>query len=138
MLRVLGDVPDEGFYWQPPAPNHSLAWLIWHIAEVEDNWARDKLEGGPRRFPFGRSVRDAGPADYPPRSALLAYFHEVRRLSHDRLARASDEDFGRTLRDDTFGEITVRQLWAGLATSCAWHGGQIALTARLAKAALTG
>jgi hypothetical protein len=31
------------------------------------------------------------------------------------------------IKDEHYGQITVRQVWAGAATSCAWHGGQIVL-----------
>ena len=55
ILRTVDAVSEEQFYWHAPNGGNSIAWLLCHIAEVEDNWARDKLLGLPRRFPFGRS-----------------------------------------------------------------------------------
>jgi hypothetical protein len=83
-----------------------------------------------RRYPFGASVKDAaGAADRPSKDGLLAYLHEVRALSRDRLDRTTDEDFDHVVTDEHYGSITVRQVWAGVATSGAWHGGQIVLIA---------
>ncbi len=118
-------------HWLPPNNSNSIAWLIWHIAEVEDNWVRDRVYGQPRRYPFGKSVRETAPDQYPSRVALLGYFSEARSLSRERLDEASEEDFDRMVDDSTWGRISVRQVWAGVVTSCAWHGGQIALTNRL-------
>jgi hypothetical protein len=53
----------------------------------------------------------------------------VRALSKDRLERTGEDEFERTIVDEHFGLITIRQVWSGVATSCAWHGGQIILIA---------
>lgn len=127
MLRSLESLSEAEFRWQPPNGANSISWLIWHIAEVEDNWIRDRLLGLPRRYPFGASVRTTDLEQYPAKNDLLAYFHEVRALTRERLEQTPEEDFDRVIQDEHFGEITVRQLWSGVATSCAWHGGQIVL-----------
>ena len=132
MLRVVTPLSDAAMRWCPPNDSNSVAWLLWHIAEVEDNWVRDKIHGLAKRYPFGASVRDMPRERFPDKVALLAYFHEVRSLSKLRLSATADEDFDRAVLDETFGTITVRQVWAGVASSCAWHSGQIALTGRLA------
>jgi hypothetical protein len=80
----------------------------------------------PRRYPFGASVKAAG-TERPGKDALLAYLHEVRALSQDRLERTADDEFDRVVSDEHYGSIAVRQVWAGVATSFAWHGGQIVL-----------
>jgi len=103
--------------------------LLWHIAEVEENWPREKLYGQPRRFPFGTSVRDRGRTEYPTKSSLLEYFHEVRALSRDRLEATSPEQFDIPVDDESWGRIDVRKVWIGVATSGAWHGGQLVLLA---------
>jgi Protein of unknown function (DUF664) len=92
---------------------------------------RDRIYGQPRRFPFSNSVREAAIDKYPSKSTLLRYFSEVRAISRQRLDDAPEEDFDRLVDDPTWGRITVRQVWMGVVTSCAWHGGQIALTSRL-------
>jgi hypothetical protein len=59
MLQIVEALAAEQLHWVPPHGRNSIAWLLWHIAEVEDNWIRDLWLGEPRRYPFGRSVRDA-------------------------------------------------------------------------------
>ena len=127
ILQSLERLSDNQLRWQPPNAANPVAWLLWHIPEVEDNWIRDKLLNLPRRYPFGSSVKTRQAGDWPSKSALLSYFHEVRALTRDRLERTPEQDFDRTVVDEHFGSITVRQLWGGVVTSCAWHGGQIVL-----------
>jgi uncharacterized damage-inducible protein DinB len=125
MLRIIEPLTQGELEWQPPNDANSIAWLLWHIAEVEDNWIRDRLLGLERRYPFGVSVKSSVRPPWPSKDELLAYFHEARALSRERLERSTIEDFDRVIIDEHFGRITVRQLWSGVATSGAWHGGQI-------------
>lgn len=131
VLGVIEKLADEQMRWQPPNGANSIAWLLWHIAEVEDNWVRDRLYSLPKRYPFGASVKSASVDLFPTKGALLAYFHEVRKLTGSRLDEMAEDAFDRPLRDEHYGAITTRQLWAGVVTSAAWHGGQIVYVNRL-------
>ena len=127
-LAKVGGLSDADLYWQPPNGANSIAWLLWHIAEVEDNWVRAAVLNLPRRYPFGASVKAASTAaERHSKDALLAYLHEVRALSADRLEETTDDEFDRVVADEHYGRLTVRQVWTGVATSGAWHGGQIVL-----------
>jgi uncharacterized damage-inducible protein DinB len=127
VLKKVAGLSDADLSWHPPNGANSIGWLLWHIAEVEDNWIRAAVLNLPRRYPFGASVKAAGDAAPPSKDALLAYLHEVRALSRDRLEQTTDDEFARVVTDEHYGPITVRQVWAGVATSGAWHGGQIVL-----------
>ena len=129
ILAAVDRVSEQEFQWLPPNGANPIAWLLWHIAEVEDNWVRDKLLVLPRRYPFEISVKARGDAAWPSKTELVAYFHEVRALTRERLERTSEDDFDREIADEHYGSLTVRALWAGVASSCAWHGGQIILIA---------
>ena len=131
LLRVVEPMSAGQMLWIPPNGRNSVAWLMWHIAEVEDNWVRDLLYAEPKRYPLGCSVRDATPGRFPRKNELLDYFHKVRGLTRNRLAASSERDFDRSVVDEHFGQLSVRELWAGVATSFAWHAGQIAMMSRL-------
>ena len=127
LLRNLEPLDEPQMRWLPGPGRNSIAWQLWHIAEVEDNWARRLLTGEPLRFPFGVEVRAASDDQYPAKAKLLDYFHEVRALSRNRLQAALTNEFKRPVEDPDFGRISVLDVWSGIATSFAWHAGQIAL-----------
>jgi uncharacterized damage-inducible protein DinB len=131
MLRNIEPLSEAQMRWRPDPQRPSIAWQLWHIAEVEDNWIRDLVTGEPRRFPFGVQVREASDEQYPKKDALLDYFREVRTLTRRRLEAAEEADFDRVVEDPDFGALTVLDVWSGVVTSFAWHAGQIALTAKL-------
>jgi uncharacterized damage-inducible protein DinB len=131
MLQIVEALSEEQMHWLPPHGRNSIAWQLWHIAEVEDNWVRDRLLGEPRRFPLGPSVLNATREHYPAKATLLAYFHGVRELSKKRLEASAEADFDTIVHDSHFGPLSVRQVWGGVITSFAWHAGQMALTNRL-------
>lgn len=127
ILDSVDDLSEADLHWRPPNAGNSIAWLLWHIPEVEDNWVRHKLLGVPKRYPFGISVKAAWGKTWPSKTELLAYFSEVRSLTGERLERTPETTFDSSIDDEHFGFLTVRQLWSGVVTSCAWHGGQIVL-----------
>jgi uncharacterized damage-inducible protein DinB len=129
LLAALEPLREEQLRWQPPNGANSAAWLLWHIAEVEDNWVRDKVYRQPRHYPFGRSVLETPISAYPDKESLIGYLHEVRALSRERLEATTFEDFDEAVDDEHFGPMDVRRVWIGVATSCAWHGGQLILLA---------
>ncbi len=131
LLRNLAPLDDPQMRWRPAPGRNSIAWQLWHIAEVEDNWARAIITGEPLRFPFGVQVRAAKDDQYPAKEKLLDYFNEVRALSRNRLEAARTDEFNRRVEDPDFGPLSVLDVWSGIVTSFAWHAGQIALTAKL-------
>ena len=105
--------------WLPTSGENSVSWLLWHIAEVEDNWVRSVLLGQDRRYPFGSSVRDAAPRGHPRKTELLSYFDEVRAMTRQRLEATSGPEFGRMVNDPQFEAISLGAVWSGVATSFA-------------------
>jgi uncharacterized damage-inducible protein DinB len=131
VLNIVERLTDEQLRWQPPNGANPVAWMLWHIPEVEDNWVRDRLYALPRRYPFGASVKSTPLHQFPTKAELLAYFHEVRTITKERLEQTPEGEFDRTVQDEYYGTISVRQVWAGVVTSAAWHGGQIVYVNRL-------
>ncbi len=131
LLRNVEPLSEAQMHWRPAPGSNSIAWQLWHIAEVEDNWIRSLVTGEPLRFPFGVQVRAATDEQCPSRDRLVEYFHEVRAITRARLESAQALDFGRPVDDPDFGRLTVLDIWSGVVTSFAWHAGQIAMTAKL-------
>ncbi len=131
LLRNVAPLGEAQMRWRPGPERNSIAWQLWHIAEVEDNWIRSLVTREPLRFPFGVQVRAATDEDYPSRDELIDYLHEVREITRGRLETADEADFDRVIEDPDFGKQTVLDIWSGVVTSFAWHAGQIALTAKL-------
>lgn len=131
LLRNVEPLSETVMHWVPAPGRVSVAWQVWHIAEVEENWVGGLVLGEPLRFPFGVKVREAREDQYPDKARLLAYLHEVRALTRARLERLEPEDLDRTVDDPDFGSISVRDVWGGVVTSFAWHAGQVAMTAKL-------
>jgi uncharacterized damage-inducible protein DinB len=131
LLRNVEPLSEQQMRWRPDDKRNSIAWQLWHIAEVEDNWIRALVTDEALRYPFGVQMRDAGEQDYPVKPRLLEYFHEVRAITRGRLEAAEAPGFERIVEDPDFGRLSVLDVWSGVVTSFAWHAGQIALTAKL-------
>lgn len=131
MLRNVEPLSEQQMRWRPGPGRNPIAWQLWHIAEVEDNWPGSLVLDEELHFPFGRPLGDLTTDDFPPKDKLLEYFHAVRERTRQRLIAARAEDFDREVTDPDFGPCSVLDIWSGVATSFAWHAGQIALTAKL-------
>ena len=103
MMVVAESLPDAAWNWWPPGDSNSIGWLVWHIAEVEDNWVRDKLHDLPKRYPFSASVRDTERDGCPSKAELLTYFHDDRAITRQRLFATSESEFDRMIDDEHFG-----------------------------------
>ena len=131
VLRNIEPLSETQMCWRPGPEGNSIAWQLWHIAEVEDNWIRSLVTGEPLRFPFEVQVRTDTDEQFPVKSRLIEYFHEVRGISRGRLESATAQDFRRSVEDPDFGTMTVLDVWSGVVTSFVWHAGQLAQTAKL-------
>ena len=92
MLTIVERLSDRELRWQPPNDANPIAWMLWHIPEVEDNWVRDRLYGLPKRYPFGASVKSTPIGQFPPKARLLDYFHEVRAVSYTHLTLPTNRE----------------------------------------------
>lgn len=131
LLRNIEPLSEPQLHWKPSKRSNSIAWLFWHIAEVEEIWISQIVTGDPLRFPFGVQMREAREDQYPARIDLIRYFHDVRELTRRRLEATTTDDLEREVEDKDFGRVTARDIWMGVVTSFAWHAGQIAMTAKM-------
>lgn len=43
--RVVGDLDGRDLAWRPDAEGNSIAWLVWHVARVQDDHVTDLADG---------------------------------------------------------------------------------------------
>ncbi len=97
--------------WQPTMHTNHIAWLVWHMARVEDSWVSRLLagtiqvwtaEGWADRFHMdpestgsGHASEDVRAMPEIPLSDLMAYFEAVRLVTRRYLDQATDTDLSR-------------------------------------------
>ncbi len=141
-MALDGLTPAE-LYWQPsPNANH-IAWLVWHMARVEDNWYSIYI--GPSepvwvtggyctrfRLPAvgngsGTSTEDVAEFPVLPMDEVLEYFDAVRARTLEVLDSLTEEDLSRTRhRDRVDLPPTVAWVMGHVLIEQGQHLGQVA------------
>ncbi len=140
-IGIEGLTPTEA-RWQPTMDTNHIAWLVWHMARVEDSWVSRLLGGAPQVWTaggwadqFGMDPESTGSGHNSedvrampeiPLSDLVAYFEAVRGVTRHYLDQATEADLSRTYhyrgndRSGTWivGHILVEE---------SQHTGQVAL-----------
>ncbi len=97
--------------WQPTMHTNHIAWLVWHMARVEDSWVSRILRGttqvwtaegwadrfhmDPESTGSGHASEDVRAMPEIPLSDLMAYFEAVRLVTRRYLDQATDNDLSR-------------------------------------------
>jgi uncharacterized damage-inducible protein DinB len=100
--------------WQPTMNTNPIAWLVWHMARVEDSWLSRLRDGAAQvwnsqgwagRFGMdsesngsGHSSEDVRAMPEIPLNDLMAYYEAVRALMRRYLDQATEADLARTYR----------------------------------------
>ena len=106
--RAIDGLTPAEARWQPTMHTNHIAWLVWHMARVEDSWVSRLLggtaqvwtaEGWADRFHMdpestgsGHASEDVRAMPESPLSDLMAYFDAVRLVTCRYLDRATDND----------------------------------------------
>jgi uncharacterized damage-inducible protein DinB len=109
-LAIEGLTPAE-VRWQPTMHTNHIAWLVWHMARVEDSWVSRLLAGttqvwtaqgwadrfhmDPESTGSGHASEDVRAMPEIPLSDLMAYFEAVRLVTRRYLDQATDKDLSR-------------------------------------------
>ncbi len=108
-----GLTPDE-IRWQPEPGSNHIAWLVWHMARVEDSWvsfiSRDDevwtSEGWPGRLGIAedepianQSADEAAALPEVAMENLLAYYDAVRTRTLSHLDRMTATDLTRVYEE---------------------------------------
>lgn len=131
MTEYLGDLKsrlegltDAELHWQATLESNSIAWLVWHMARVEDTWINSSIAGGESVWDSGRwaertgitygnsgygqsadEIREMPEVDI---AVLVGYFDAVRASTFNVIDGMSDDDLSNSF---SRGERSVTWSW---------------------------
>jgi len=129
--------------WQATLHTNHIAWLVWHMARVEDAWVNRRLRGTTEVWVtdgwagrFGMDTESVGAGQTLEQvrampdvslSDLMLYFDAVRALTRQYFDQVTDEDLSRTYEHPKLGTVTGKWVVGHLLVEEAQHTGQVAL-----------
>lgn len=139
---TLEGLDDGSLTVRPSGPGNSIAWLIWHLARVEDVQVSDVagleqvwftrdfvgrfgLPLRPTDTGYGHSS-DQVDAVRAPAEVLLEYYDAVHRQTVDFLQKVSDEDLDRVVDTRWDPPVTLGVRLVSTVADCLQHVGQAA------------
>ena len=142
LQRTLEGLTPAEVRWQPTLHTNHIAWLVWHIARVEDRWlsrlcqrpevwtadgwaARFRMD--PASNGFGQTMEDVRAMPEIALTDLLAYFDAVRVVTRHYLAHATEADLVREYPHPLLGPLTGTWIVGHLLVEESQHVGQVAL-----------
>jgi uncharacterized damage-inducible protein DinB len=140
-LAIEGLTPAE-MRWQPTLHTNHIAWLVWHMARVEDGWVSRlrrrpavwQADGWADRFHMdstssgaGQTMEDVRAMPEIPLADLMAYFGAVRAVTRDYLDQATDVDLSQEYPHPRLGSRTGIWIVGHLLVEESQHVGQVAL-----------
>ena len=128
--------------WQPTLHTNHIAWLVWHMARVEDRWVSRiwqrpevwTVDGWAERFRMdpasngvGQTMEEVRAMPELPLTDLLAYFGAVRAVTRQYLAQATDADLSREYPRSRGVVVTGSWIVGHILVEESQHTGQVAL-----------
>jgi uncharacterized damage-inducible protein DinB len=139
---IEGLTPTEA-RWHPTVHTNHIAWIVWHMARVEDRWVGQYLGGttevwiadgwadrfnmNPESHGYGQTMEDVRAMPDIPLTDLMAYFDAVRAVTQRCLDQATDADLSREYHHPRLGVITGSWIVGHLLVEESQHTGQVAL-----------
>jgi uncharacterized damage-inducible protein DinB len=143
LKRAVENLTPTEARWQPTDHTNHIAWLVWHMARVEDWWINCFLygrtevwtaDGWANRFRMtpegnraGRTIEEVRAMPEIPLTDLVAYFDAVRAVSQQYLAQVADADLAREYHHPSRGAMTGTGVLGRLLVEESQHVGQVAL-----------
>ncbi len=141
--RALDGLTPEELRWQANADSNHIAWLVWHMARVENGWI-SRARGTEQiwvtgewaqKIGFGHDANDSGygwtmeqVAGMPEVSVddLLAYYSDVRNRTFAELDEMTDADMSATYTHPRMGDRSIAWIFGHIIVEESQHLGQIA------------
>ena len=151
LKRALEGLTQEDVSWAPADDSNNIAFIIWHMARVEDyfftrviqrraevyeegGWA-EKLGTPARETGFGYTPEQLAAWPVPKLQTLVKYTDAVRESTLALLENLTPEKMLEAVRPDRSPD-TVGQLLARVSTELALHIGQIDYIAGMKRGAI--
>ena len=139
---IAGLTPAEA-RWQPTVHTNHIAWLVWHMARVEDRWVNrhlrrtaevwtadgwaDRFSMDPESTGFGQTMEDVRAMPEIALTDLRAYFDAVRAVTRQYLDQATDADLAREYPHPHLGARPGTWIVGHILVEESQHTGQAAL-----------
>jgi len=141
--QAADGLSSEQLHFVPEGESHSIAWVIWHGARVEDLIVQQVIKGVPQEwetggwaartglpqksFGTGQTTEEARAIRITDAEALAGYVNKVAALTQEFLATSSDEDLEREIQVGQRTETVGQAINLHLVTHLNGHRGEINL-----------
>ncbi len=137
----LDGLTETELRWQATLETNTIAWLVWHMADVEDSWINEAIAGGETVWDasdwtartgiklenhIGHGIEGVRSFPEVDISELIQYFDEVRSATTKVIAKISDEDLA-NIDTRPNGYATWAWILGHVIVEESQHLGQIAL-----------
>jgi hypothetical protein len=141
LQRALEGLTPAEVRWQPTLHTNHIAWLVWHMARVEDRWVSRlrqspevwNADGWAERFCMdpasngvGHTMEEVRAMPDIPLTDLMAYFDAVRAVTRRYLDQATDADLAQEYHA-RLGPRTGTWIIGHILVEESQHVGQVAL-----------
>jgi uncharacterized damage-inducible protein DinB len=142
LKEKLDGLTEAELHWQTTLDTNSIAWLVWHMAKVEDSWINVWVAGGESVWDsgnwaditgitgessgYGQAMDDVRAMPNVPVSELVAYYDAVREAAFRVIDGMADADMSNEI-DRGRGPIKWSWILGHVIVEESQHLGQVAL-----------
>lgn len=142
LKQKLEGLTDAEVQWQATLDTNTIAWLVWHMAKVEDSWINVTIAGGESVWDsgkwadktgisgksggYGQGMDEVRAMPNVPISDLIAYYDAVRESAFETIDGMTDADMSIEI-DRGHGPITWAWILGHVMVEESQHLGQVAL-----------
>ncbi|HWO93833.1 MAG TPA: DinB family protein [Dehalococcoidia bacterium] len=132
---------DEQLHWSPEGESHSIAWILWHAARIEDLFVHQVFQGKPaewdtggwaaktglpeRGFGTGQPTAEAKAVRIANLDAFAQYAAKVADLADELVAGLTEDDLNREVKLGERTETLGQSITLHLITHLNGHRGEI-------------
>jgi hypothetical protein len=142
LKRALEGLTPTEIRWQATPHTNHIAWLVWHMARVEDNWVSrlwrgptvwqadgwaDRFHMDPTSGGAGQTMEEVRAMPAIPLPDLMAYFDVVRAVPRHYLEQATEADLAQEYPHSRVGPRTGTWIVGPILVEESQHTGQVAL-----------